>query len=213
MKVLKKIKDFRIHEQEHVRKRVLVEKKGWFGTTYTQEEIQEIYEPKTEVSLWPKGWGKGIGWTFEGEIWSRRDRQNGSDAVYLGRHLRKDDGVEYYFYEYEGIFYLSEIKLSGSEAATMISDERNRKKEKLWREVDRVKAKVESEAGKRESISEKVQLQVWNRDKGQCVKCGSNEKLEFDHIIPVSKGGSNTARNIQLLCEVCNRAKGGNIGG
>ena len=45
-----------------------------------------------------------------------------------------------------------------------------------------------------------------------CVDCGSNEKLEYDHIIPVSKGGSNTARNIQLLCEKCNRTKGNNIG-
>lgn len=64
----------------------------------------------------------------------------------------------------------------------------------------------------REPIPEDAQVLVWNRDGGKCVKCGSQEKLEFDHIIPVSKGGSNTARNIQLLCEKCNRSKNDKIG-
>jgi len=64
----------------------------------------------------------------------------------------------------------------------------------------------------RQPISEDVQNKVWNRDGGKCVKCGSQEKLEFDHIIPVSKGGANTARNIQLLCEKCNREKSNKIG-
>ncbi|ALJ01346.1 hypothetical protein DC20_09440 [Rufibacter tibetensis] len=65
---------------------------------------------------------------------------------------------------------------------------------------------------KREPIPQAVQDLVWNRDKGQCVNCGSKEKLEFDHIIPFSKGGSNTYRNLQLLCEKCNRQKSNKIG-
>lgn len=65
---------------------------------------------------------------------------------------------------------------------------------------------------KRPSIPEKTRIEVWRRDEGKCVQCGSREKLEYDHIIPISKGGSNTARNIQLLCETCNRSKGAKIG-
>jgi len=64
---------------------------------------------------------------------------------------------------------------------------------------------------KREPIPDEVKMFVWQRDGGRCAKCGGQEKLEYDHIIPISKGGSNTARNIQLLCENCNRSKSANI--
>lgn len=64
---------------------------------------------------------------------------------------------------------------------------------------------------KRETINKTVKNDVWKRDEGKCVECGSNEKLEFDHIIPFSKGGSSTYRNIQLLCEPCNRKKSASI--
>jgi len=60
-------------------------------------------------------------------------------------------------------------------------------------------------------IPDDAKLFVWQRDNGRCVICGSQEKLEYDHIIPISKGGSNTARNIQLLCEKHNRSKGANL--
>ena len=70
----------------------------------------------------------------------------------------------------------------------------------------------EKDASRSRRISEDVRDAVWNRDGGKCVQCGSNEDLEFDHIIPFSKGGANTKRNIQLLCESCNRKKSDKIG-
>lgn len=66
---------------------------------------------------------------------------------------------------------------------------------------------------KRRTISQSVRWEVWRRDQGECVRCGSRERLEYDHIIPVSKGGGNSARNIELLCERCNRSKGALIQG
>tara|TARA_X000000368_G_C22649592_1_gene544662 strand:+ start:243 stop:617 length:375 start_codon:yes stop_codon:yes gene_type:complete len=60
-------------------------------------------------------------------------------------------------------------------------------------------------------ISQSIKDKVWNRDSGKCVKCGSNEKIEFDHIIPIVSGGKSTYRNLQLLCEFCNRSKGAKI--
>jgi tetratricopeptide (TPR) repeat protein len=64
---------------------------------------------------------------------------------------------------------------------------------------------------RRRSTPQNVRHAVWRRDEGRCVQCGSHEDLEFDHIIPVSKGGANTERNLQLLCESCNRGKGATI--
>jgi hypothetical protein len=63
----------------------------------------------------------------------------------------------------------------------------------------------------REAIADDVKVFVWNRDGGRCVTCGARERLEFDHVIPVALGGANTARNLQLLCEGCNRAKGASL--
>jgi hypothetical protein len=57
------------------------------------------------------------------------------------------------------------------------------------------------------AIPKSVQHEVWRRDQARCTNCGSQDRLEFDHIIPFSKGGGNTARNIQLLCQQCNRSK------
>ena len=57
-----------------------------------------------------------------------------------------------------------------------------------------------------------IKLQVWDRDQGRCVDCGSSDNLHFDHIIPHSKGGSSlTATNIQLLCARHNLAKSARI--
>ena len=42
---------------------------------------------------------------------------------------------------------------------------------------------------------------------GRCVRCGAEEDLQFDHVIPVARGGGNAPENIQVLCGPCNRAK------
>jgi hypothetical protein len=60
-------------------------------------------------------------------------------------------------------------------------------------------------------IPSEVKQQVWRRDGGKCVNCGSKRHLEYDHELPVSKGGSNTANNIRILCKQCNRKKSGKI--
>lgn len=61
------------------------------------------------------------------------------------------------------------------------------------------------------SIPQEVKAEVWQRDGGKCVECGESHYLEFDHIIPLSRGGATSASNLQILCRGCNREKGANI--
>jgi 5-methylcytosine-specific restriction endonuclease McrA len=60
-------------------------------------------------------------------------------------------------------------------------------------------------------IPDEIKVEVWQRDAGKCVRCGAEDYLEYDHIIPFSKGGANTVNNVQLLCRKCNLAKGGEL--
>jgi hypothetical protein len=65
---------------------------------------------------------------------------------------------------------------------------------------------------RRRMVPPAIKLEVWKRDEGRCVLCGSKENLHFDHIIPWSKGGaSDTAENVQLLCGKHNMEKGAKI--
>ena len=43
---------------------------------------------------------------------------------------------------------------------------------------------------------------------GKCAICGSTDKLEIDHIIPLNLGGSHDTSNLQVLCGKHNRKKG-----
>src|SRR5438876_2203291 len=57
-----------------------------------------------------------------------------------------------------------------------------------------------------------VKVEVWRRDRGQCVQCGSTKNLHFDHDIPFSRGGSSlTAANVRLLCAKHNLEKSDKI--
>ncbi len=65
---------------------------------------------------------------------------------------------------------------------------------------------------KRPRIPEDVKNTVYRRDGGKCVYCGSTQNLQYDHIIPFSKGGATSVENLQILCQKCNLEKSNKIG-
>jgi 5-methylcytosine-specific restriction endonuclease McrA len=54
----------------------------------------------------------------------------------------------------------------------------------------------------------KIRQTVINRD-GCCQKCGTEENLTVDHIVPRVLGGSDSMSNLEVLCQSCNSSKGG----
>ena len=105
---------------------------------------------------------------------------------------------------YKDCVYLVSGPYTPDDAALLV----NRKVDQQLSELTFIKNQTTDASDcTRKPIPESVRHEVWRRDQGKCVQCGSNRNLEYDHLIPFSRGGSNTARNLRLLCEACNRTK------
>ena len=78
-------------------------------------------------------------------------------------------------------------------------------------------ARIEAEKRRRSHVQirreltivyEQTYLFLAERDGLYCQLCRSTQCLQIDHVIPVTKGGTNDKANIQLLCKTCNVKKG-----
>ena len=57
------------------------------------------------------------------------------------------------------------------------------------------------------SFTDNEWQQLCNQYNNRCANCGKQGKLAADHVIPLSRGGSNSIENIQPLCKLCNCRK------
>jgi hypothetical protein len=102
-----------------------------------------------------------------------------------------------------------------------LAEEQRRANEKRWYEKRRqeqeeaIKSFLELMRGgekrlerRSRSIPQPVKIAVVTRDGGKCRRCGSIQDLQYDRIVPNSRGGSSTdVNNIQLLCGKCSSLK------
>jgi len=156
------------------------------------EEFERVVKPKI-IKIQEK--------IKNGELLKIRWRWSGEWMPKSFRYLYKDA-----LYEFDNNDYTDMERLL---LILELDDKERQNFERLKRKFE-LSQEIEKTPG-REVIPEAVRIAVWRRDGGKCVKCGSRKNLEYDHIIPLSKGGSNTVRNIELLCEKCNRKKRDNI--
>ena len=83
----------------------------------------------------------------------------------------------------------------------------NLEKQKIY--VHKRRQLIEENGGE---YTEKEWLNLCERYNFECLRCGDNlVSMTVDHIIPLSKGGSNHIWNIQNLCLSCNSIKNNKI--
>ena len=102
-----------------------------------------------------------------------------------------------------------------------LAEEQRRANEQRWSEKRRqeqeeaIKSFLELMRGgekrlerRSRSIPQPVKIAVVTRDGGKCRRCRSTQDLQYDRIVPNSRGGSSTdVNNIQLLCGKCSSLK------
>lgn len=112
---------------------------------------------------------------------------------------------------FRGRFFWEDDGLAPDDVLALVHERDRRLRRRIERARDLMIAEEQSAGPRREPISEDVRREVFRRDGGCCASCGTDELLQFDHLIPVALGGASSPENLQLLCAPCNRDKGAGL--
>lgn len=170
----------------------------WWRTDYGPQSLEEFEtRARTEPQMvHNSGTTSEHFYYVRGQLWAVKDAQ-----------VEEDDFREVSWEERDGRLVTAAIRQEGKFSSGQAGDPLSSQSQSRLGAAD-INPRLPRQ---RKAISDDVRIFVWRRDEGRCTRCETNAELEFDHIIPLVMGGSNTARNLQLLCGPCNRAKGGNL--
>lgn len=111
------------------------------------------------------------------------------------------------YWLFQGTFYWENEGLTADQVYALLVTRQQRRTQQIERAQAMVVMGQEPRPTQRGAIPDDVKQLVWIRDQGRCCHCGNTSELQFDHVIPLSKGGSSDPANLQILCGPCNRRK------
>lgn len=152
--------------------------------------------------------------------WQRKYRQEHKERV-------KEHGHRYYIEHREQIALRAKAYTARHRGAVKeyrrrygeLNAERLRAQRKEWKETHRTKVLADAVLATRNRRARLRRAEgrhthddirrLYQSQRAQCVLCDISlrQGYEVDHIVPVSRGGSNWPSNLQLLCRTCNRKK------
>ncbi|MBF6620794.1 MAG: HNH endonuclease [Patulibacter sp.] len=128
-----------------------------------------------------------------------------------------DDGHRTWWW-FEDRIYWEDDGLGAPDVVALVRDRERRRDRKLERAHAALIATASltrldgvGTRAARGAIPRETRRAVWERDGGRCVACGATFDLQYDHVIPLALGGSDSVENLQILCAPCNQEKGAAI--
>lgn len=106
----------------------------------------------------------------------------------------------------------SEIK----KAQYWLNRERERDRAHRWYQENSFGAKQRSRVNHYSGefvslLDEETWLEILELHGFRCARCETAERVQIDHIVPLSRGGTDHPFNVQPLCIVCNTSKGNRV--
>jgi hypothetical protein len=174
---------------------------------------------------------ENIGMVHRVNLFTRRGRVQltlGRHTYFVGPKLRKEELHEVFaqsdrrpayvgtvkerqYWWFRGRWFWDNDGLSADDVFALLETRDRRQAASLARAQTLAYAPEQPVRYRRSAVPAEVRHFVWARDGGRCTDCGSTNEIQYDHVIPVSRGGSNEPANIQILCGPCNRRKGASV--